>query len=160
LGIAILSIVAWVTVARITAKYSDRYESFYPSLAEADKDGAITRGWVPDELLPRSSRSIHERHDLSHSTEWCAFEFLSTDSQHLLGNLTQVDVPPQRVRHVPSPDVSWWPSVLVGNLDVQRIKKAGFDLYALERPSTSVTTAVYLFAIDWSRGRGFFFVAS
>jgi hypothetical protein len=46
----------------------------------------------------------------------------------------------------------------VGTLDVQTIHKGGFDLYAAERPSTSVTTAVYLFAIDWSKSRGFFFV--
>ena len=138
--------------------HRDLQESFYPSLVEAGKDGAITRGWIPDEFLPRSSRSIHEIHDLSPSTEWCAFEFLPADSQHLLDNLKHVDVLPQRVRHVPSPGVSWWPSVLVGNLDVQRIHKSGFDLYAIERPSTSVTTAVYLFAIDWSKGRGFFFV--
>jgi hypothetical protein len=108
---------------------NDRYETFYPSLAEAGKDGAISRGWTPDEFVPRSSRSIHELHDLSPSTEWCAFEFVPADSQNLLTNLKHVDVPPPSARHVPSPSVSWWPSVLVGNLDVEKIHKAGLDLY-------------------------------
>jgi len=49
------------------------------------------------------------------------------------------------------------PSVLVGNLDVEKIHKSGFDLYFVERPSPSVTTAVWLFAIDWFKGRGFFY---
>jgi hypothetical protein len=137
--------------------HSDRTESFYPSLAEANKDGAITRGWIPDEFIPRSSRAIHEIHDLSPSTEWCAFEFVPTDSQDLLRNVKRVDVLPPSLRHVPSPGVSWWPSVLVGNLDVEKIHKAGFDLYVVERPATSVTTEVWLFAIDGSRGRGFFY---
>jgi hypothetical protein len=137
--------------------HRDRQESFYPSLADADKDGAITRGWIPDDLLPSSSRAIHEIHDLSPSTEWCAFEFVPTDSQNLLRNLKRVDVLPASIERVPNPGVSWWPSILVGNLDAGKIHKAGFDLFMLERPATSVTTAVWLFAIDWSNGRGFFY---
>ena len=156
-GAVLFLIVAWVVVERLSASLSDRYESFYPSLAEAAKDGAITRGWIPDEFLPRSSRSIHEVHDLSPSKEWCAFEFIPADSQNLLANLKHVDVPPLSVGHVPRPGVSWWSSVLVGDLDVEKIHKAGFDLYFLERPATSVTTDVWLFAIDWSKGRGYFY---
>jgi len=40
-GIVGLLIVAWFVVA---TTLNDRYESFYPSLAEARKDGAIDRG--------------------------------------------------------------------------------------------------------------------
>jgi hypothetical protein len=72
-------------------------------------------------------------------------------------HLKQVDVPPPSVGHVPSPGVSWWPSVLAGDLDVERIHKSGFELYFAERPATSVTTTVWLFAIDQSKGRGFFY---
>ena len=156
-GVVLFLITAWVVVARLSASLSDRYESFYPSLAEAAKDGAITRGWIPDEFLPRSSRSIHEVHDLSPSREWCAFEFVPADSQNLLANLKHLDLLPPSVRHVPSPGVSWWPSVIVGNLDVEEIHKSGFDLYFVERSATSVTTAHWFFAIDWSKGRGFFY---
>lgn len=156
-GVVLFLIAAWIAVARLSASLSDRYESFYLSLAEAAKDGAIARGWIPDEFLPRSSRSIHELHDLSPSREWCAFEFVPADSQNLLANLKHVDVLPPSVRHVHSPGMSWWPSVLVGNLDVEKIHKSGFDLYFMETPATSVTTAHWLFAIDWSKGRGFFY---
>ena len=159
MGTAILLSAGWLVVARLSAKFSDRYESFYPSLGEAAKDGAITRGWVPDELLPRSSRSIHEVHNLSPSTEWCAFEFTPADSQNLLSKLRHVAVLPPTLRHVPRPGVSWWPSVLVGDLDVEQIHKSGFDLYFAERPVTSVSTGRWLFAIDWKRGRGFFYFA-
>jgi hypothetical protein len=153
----LLFIVGWVAVSRVAASFNDRSESFYPSLAEAAKDGAIARGWIPDEFLPRTSHSIHEVHDLSPSTEWCAFEFDPTDSQNLLTNLKPVGALPQRVEPVPNPYVSWWPSVLLGNLDVQNVHRAGFDLYFVERPATSISSVVWLFAIDWSHGRGFFY---
>jgi len=135
----------------------DRRESFYPSLADADKAGAITHGWIPDDLLPGSSRAIHEVHEISPATEWCAFEFPPTDSQGLRKNLKSVEALPPSVRRVSSPGVSWWPAVLKGNLDAEKIHREGFDLYLVERPATSVTTDVLLFAIDWPNGRGFFY---
>jgi hypothetical protein len=39
---------------------------------------------------------------------------------------------------------------------VEKIHKEGFDLYVVERPADSVNIGVYLFALDWSKGRGFF----
>ena len=51
---------------------------------------------------------------------------------------------------------SWWPAGPKGDLDVEKIHKEGFDLYVVERPADSVNIGVYLFALDWSKGRGFF----
>src|SRR5882762_2736235 len=73
----------------LVACHSDRRESSYLSLADAKKDGAIDRGWIPD-FLPESSRAIHEVHDMSPSTTWCAFEFLPSDSQGLRKSLKSV----------------------------------------------------------------------
>src|SRR6266567_4415844 len=156
----ILLIAAWLVFTRVSAKLNDRYESFYPSLAEADKDGAITRGWIPADILPSSSRAIHEVHDLSPSREWCAFEFASDDAEKLRKNLKSIDVLPSSVRRVRDPHVSWWPSGLKGNLDTGRIRSEGFDLYEVERPANAVMTDVLLFAVDWSKGRGFFYRTS
>jgi len=135
----------------------DRSESFYPTLADADKVGAIDRGWIPDEWLPASTHSIHEAQELSPENEWCAFEFPPSDSEKLRKNLRRVDALPASVKHVPNPHVSWWPEVLVGDLDLAKIRRAGFDLYTVEKPATSITTATYIFAIDWANGRGFFY---
>jgi hypothetical protein len=155
-----LLIVAWLVFSRLSAKSGDRRESFYPSIVEAQKDGAITRGWIPDDILPSSSRTIHEMHKLSPSTEWCAFEFDPADSQRLRKNLKRVDVIPLPVRSVPNPGASWWPRVLSGDLDVDAIHVEKFDLYTLERQETSVTMEILLFAIDWSKGRGYFYSTS
>lgn len=135
----------------------DYHESFYPSLADANKTEAITHGWIPDDLLPSSSRAIHLVYEISPSTEWCAFEFPPADSQVLRKNLKSVDALPPAVKRVPSPGVPWWPAVLKGNLDVEKIHRAGFELYVVEKPATSITTRIYLFAIDWSKGHAFFY---
>jgi hypothetical protein len=153
-GVVILLILVWIVVP------SRRdYESFYPSLADAAKDEVMSHGWLEDEFLPPSSRSIHVAFDLSPSTEWCAFDFAPADSQNLRKNLRSVDVLPPYIRRVQNPHVSWWPGMLRGNLDREHIHREGFELYVVERPANSVMTDVLLFAIDWSKGRGFFYSA-
>ena len=129
---------------------------FYASLAEAAKAGEADRGWIPD-YLPKTSRAIHITEQLSPSREWCSFEFLPSDSHDLRGTLMNFALLPQSVKRVPSPRASWWPGMLEGNLDQQRIRKEGFELYIVETPADSVSTWVNLFAIDWSNGRGFFY---
>jgi hypothetical protein len=135
----------------------DRREYFYQTHADADKAGEITRGWIPDDLMPSSSRAIHLVEELSPSREWCAFEFLPTDSVKLLQNLKSVDALSSPVNHIRSPHISWWFSVLKGNLDLEKIHKAGFQLYVVERPANSVQMGIYLFALDSSNGHGFFY---
>jgi hypothetical protein len=134
----------------------DNRDLSYSALADAVKAGESDRGWIPD-YLPKSSRAIHLIEQDSPSKEWCGFEFLPTDSQSLRETLKSVAALPPSVRRVPSPAASWWPTTLKGNLDVQKIHKEGFELYIVESPADSVSTWVDLFAIDWSKGRGFFY---
>jgi hypothetical protein len=136
--------------------HGDRFESFYPSLADAVKDRAVERRWVPA-FLPGSSRNIHVTGDLSPSRVWCVFEFLPKDSDQLRKSLKPVDALPPSLRNVPRPAKSWWPSFLEGDLDPKRIHEAGLQLYVVEEPATASTTALELFAIDWAKGRGFLY---
>lgn len=141
----------------LVACHSGRPESFYASLADVKKAEASAQSWIPDDILPASSRNIHVVGELSPSKEWCVFEFLPTDSQNLLKSLKSLDALPPSVKDMPSPRVSWWPSVLVGNLDMEKIHNAGLQLFVLERPANSVDMGIYLFALDLSKGRGFFY---
>lgn len=50
--------------------------------------------------------------------------------------------------------------MLKGNLDVEKIHKAGFELYVVEKPANDVMTDILLFAVDWPKGRGFFYRTS
>jgi hypothetical protein len=140
--------------------HSDRRESFYASLADEGKADASAQSWIPDDLLPASSRNIHDAHEASSSTEWCAFEFVPADSPGFRKHLKGVEALPPSVSRVPSPGVSWWPAVLAGHLDASKIRSDGLDLYLVERPATSVTTEIFLFAVDWAKGRGYFYSSS
>lgn len=152
------TILAFVTLVLLLAACgSDRREYFYQTFADADRAGEMTRGWIPDDLIPSSSRAIHLSEQLSPNKEWCAFEFQPVDSEILKKNLKSIDSLPPSVQHVRSPGTSWWPEVLSGSLDVDKINKAGFQLYVVERPANSVNMGIYLFALDNSRGRGFFY---
>ena len=155
--VSLLMVVLCVGLTSVVlACSSDRHESFYPYLADAKKNGAIDHGWIP-EFLPESSRAIHELHHISPSTTWCAFEYLPSDSKGLQKTLRSINGLPPSLRRVPSPGVSWWPVVLEGNLDVEKINKAGFELYVLERPDTPSSAEVLLVTVDWQKGRGFFY---
>jgi hypothetical protein len=135
---------------------SNSRDSFYSTFADAAKAGEIDRGWIPD-YLPKTSRAIHLTEQDSPSKEWCGFEFLPADSQGLRERLKSIDAFPPSVRWVPSSGVSWWPAMLKGNLDAQKIHREGFELYVVETPADSVTTWINLIAINWSEGRGFFY---
>jgi hypothetical protein len=135
----------------------DHQEHFYRTPADANRDGATDRGRVPDYVLPASVHSIHEAQELSPENEWCAFEFEPTDSEKLRENLKRVDALPPSVERIPNPHAPWWPAMLRGDLDTSKIRSAGFEVYTFQRPATSVTTATYVFAIDWANGRGFFY---
>jgi hypothetical protein len=139
----------------VAAGCGDRRESFYPSLAYAISAGEINRGWIPD-FLPESSRAIHIIYDPASPRTYCVFEFSPNDSQRLMKNLTNLDALPPSVKDVPRSGVSWWPAMLKGNLDVEKIHRAGFTLYVVEEPGPP-NTDILLFAIDWTNGRGLFF---
>jgi hypothetical protein len=140
----------------LSACKGDRRESFYPSLADARRDGATDRGWMPD-FLPESSRSIHELHDLSPSTQWCAFEFLPAEAAALHKRLKSDGSSVPSVRRVPDPGKPWWPAVLAGDFDAKKIHESGLDLFLIVEPETASTKEVLLVAIDWVKGRGFFY---
>jgi len=134
----------------------DRKEYSYSALADAVKAGEVSRGWIPD-YLPTSSHAIHIVYDPSSPRTWCAFEFSPADSQSLKKNLTSVAALPQRLKRVDGPGASWWPDFLKGDLDVARFHGSGFDAYVAEEPDVQSSTDLVLFAIDWTKGRGFFY---
>lgn len=133
-------------------------ERSYATLADADKAGEITRRWIPD-FVPQSSRNIRIIGGVSPTFEYCAFDFSPADSRNFKNAITPVDSLPEWARQVRDPRVRWWPSVLAGRLDVPAIRNAGFEIYTHSELETvgGTGTVSYLFAIDWARGRVFFY---
>jgi hypothetical protein len=129
----LITLVLCVTLAFVSSEgCNQNRDLFYAALTDADKAEEVNRGWIPD-YLPKSSRAIHIIEQLSPSREWCAFEFLPSDSQGLRGALKNIATLPQSAGRVPSPGASWWPAMLKGNLDPQRIHKEGLNYTSSKR---------------------------
>jgi hypothetical protein len=133
----------------------DRRESYYPSFADAVKAGEIARGWIPD-FLPGSSRAIHIIYDPSSPRTWCSFDFSPGESQRLRQALPSDGTPLPQIGKVGDPGVAWWPDFLKGDINGRRLHENGFDLYVLTEPDVPSGTRQLVFAIDWTKGHGFF----
>jgi hypothetical protein len=152
-----LSICCLLVLAAGIACSKDRTEWFYKSLADVDKAEPSAQSWIPNDMLPATSRNLHVAGELSPSREWCAFEFSPSDSEILLKRLSRAYKLPKELRSVPSLRMAWWPSILTGNLRVERIQNAGLQLFVHEEPANAVNKTIYLFALDLKNGRGYFY---
>jgi hypothetical protein len=121
---------------------SEKPKTFYPTLADAIKDGAIERGWIPP-ILPPSSRKITEQHDIDTNIGWIKFTADSADLKILLLRLRvltnqEIDM----LFPLRSPG-KWW--------DIKKESR------------NSLSFAAYDYKISWANGRtedkvGYFFI--
>jgi hypothetical protein len=140
-----------VLIAALTGcRSSHDTEAFYTVRADAEQSAEFDRGWLP-EFLPTSSHAIHLAYDLSPSEVWCAFEFDPADSGKLLNSLKLVDPLALPIMRIPSPEVTWWPKSLEGDLDVQRIRGGGLALYSTTRPVSDVINETLVFGVDQTK---------
>jgi hypothetical protein len=121
------------------------------------REGGRDHSWLDPRLRAHEFSCIHIVYDPSSPRTWCAFEFSPADSQSLKKNLTSADVLPQELKRVDSPGAPWWPDFLKGDLDVARFHGNGFDAYVGEESDVQSSTDLVLFAIDWTKGRAFFY---
>lgn len=120
----------------------------YATLAEARSAGAIERGWVP-EGLPGGAYELREAHDLDTNRRWGLFSFpqgqadtlralLKSDEVDLTG--VTVDIPAR---------IEWWPVLLRGSLDAERIRATGLKAHRS-------ATGDLLFLVNWEQGRAYY----
>lgn len=53
--------------------------------------------------------------------------------------------------------MSWWPEFLKGDVDIGKLRERGFVTYTFVEPAYGSKTNIVLFAVDWDKGRGFFY---
>jgi hypothetical protein len=120
----------------------------YATLAEAQKSGAVERGWMPD-LLPPGAHDIREAHDQARSRRrWGLFSFRPDDEGTLKARLgpeisfdgAGTDAPPR---------IEWWPVLLRGTLDHTQLAATGLKGYAV--PGGELVVAV-----NWNQRRAYY----
>jgi hypothetical protein len=139
---------------------ADYRESFYRTLQDARRDGAMDRGWIPG-YLPISSHDIHEYHRIEHARTWCAFTFGPGDFAEFRSHVDGSAALPKAVSSIQEPDVSWWPDFLRGRLDTAQLQRAGFRFYLNIEPggvrALPEMKLIYLFVVDAQTGHAYFY---
>jgi hypothetical protein len=120
--------------------YGENRVSTYSTYAEAEREGAISRGWIPG-FVPASATDIREVHNLDTNNQWLRFRLTRSVALEMTGSLQPV-VDLDEVRPVSSPP-RWsgpWPH----ERDLQ--EQGEIELYRYGLPGSGARCI----AIDWS----------
>jgi len=124
--------------------------AMYATLAEARAAGAIEKGLVPA-VLPRGAYELRAAYAIHGPARWGLFNFREGDAEALRGILqtgeislagTEMEIPGR---------IEWWPVILRGKLDAERIRTTGLRAY----PARS---AGLVFGVNWEQGRAYYWI--
>lgn len=101
-------------------------ETLYVDMAAAEAGGAVMRGWVPP-FLPRGATEIREAHEIETGETWGRFRLDDTERREFARTLVPATV--AQVGRVRSPRLGWWPEVLEGELNDERVRQAGYVVF-------------------------------
>ena len=142
------AILVALLIAAGACRNIDVVTASYATLDEAKKAGAVERGWVPDGLPPGTTE-IRDAHDLDSNRHWGLFLFPLPEGDALRG-LLQPEEATLAGRSIDIPGrVEWWPVLLRGALDEEKIKSTGLRAYRSVRGDR-------LFLVNWQQGRAYY----
>jgi hypothetical protein len=124
----------------VTASYAD--------LAEARQAGALAKGRVP-EGLPGGTRDMREAFDPDTNARWGLFNFPAAEAPALRGILGASELSLTGERCNPPRRIEWWPILLRGDLDAERIAATGLKAYRSR-------DGALIFAVNWDQGRAYY----
>jgi hypothetical protein len=120
----------------------------YATLAEAERAGAVARGWLPPGL-PAGTHDIREAHGVDTGRRWALFSFRGEDDAALKRVLQPGETSLEgEVCDAPA-RLEWWPILLRGQLDAERIRATGLQTYR------SADTSL-IFAVNWKQRRAYY----
>jgi hypothetical protein len=120
----------------------------YATLAEARQGGAIAKGWIP-EGLPSGSHDIREGHVPGTPQRWGIFEYPQAEEETLRALLEPQEIAVDGLPCDVPARIEWWPRVLRGRLDANRVAATGARVYRAKQ-------GALIFAVNWKQGRAYF----
>jgi hypothetical protein len=120
----------------------------YASRAEARSSGAIDRGWVPT-WVPESAEDIREAHGTDSRRRWGLFNFAPVDGDAIRAALDPAPVSLAGLDSGMPSRVEWWPVILRGTLDAEKIKSAALEAYRTK-------TGNLVVVVNWKQGRAYY----
>ena len=136
---------AFVLIAAAACAAIDAQTNSFATLAEARQAGAIANGWIPDGLPP-GSHDIREGHVPGTPSDGASLTFRNRKT-HRSGHCCsrkRSSTDGQRCE-VPG-RVEWWPIILRGTLDSERIAATQLRAYRAKNGNL-------MFAVNWNQGR-------
>jgi hypothetical protein len=147
-GRFIYAAVASALLTTASCRNTDVVTATYATLDEAQRAGAIERGWLP-RGLPPGTRDIREAHDLDANRRWGLFSFPRDEATVLRQALQQQEVALSGQACDAPGRIEWWPVLLRGILDPEKIQAAGLQAYRSADGNL-------LFAVNWRQGRAYY----
>jgi len=123
----------------------------FSTLAEARQAGAVANGWIP-EGLPAGAHDMREGHVPGTPQRWGLFEYPHAEEAALRALLHPDEIPADRERCEVPARIEWWPRVLRGQLDGDRLAATGARVYRAREGNL-------LFAVNWNQGRAYYWSA-
>ncbi len=108
----------------------------YPTRADAERDGAFARGWLPVDL-PSEASDIMESHNLDSNQMWIRFQPNGMTLDRLLQRCvvaTDVPLPPARQTRR---SAAWWPEALIAGGASRQTTGAAYRCRALGTSSSA-----------------------
>lgn len=124
----------------------------YATLDEARRAGAIDRGWIPDGLPPGTTE-LREAHDLDSNRHWGLFSFSQAEAAGLKRLLEARETSLEGVTIDIPGRVEWWPVLLRGRLDAEKIRSIGLRAYRANDSGR-------VFLVNWEQGRAYYWRGS
>ena len=120
----------------------------YASVAEAKAAGAVDKGLVPA-ILPPNAYELRAAYATNGSERWGLFNFRDADVEALRSVLQPDEISFAGTEMTIPGRIEWWPVILRGTLDAERIQATGLRAY----PSR---TGSLRFAVNWKQGRAYY----
>ena len=120
----------------------------YATVTEARAAGAIDRGWVPADL-PEGAYELRAAYAVDGWERWGLFNFRPEDADALRRVLSPGEVPLAGMRMEIPGRIEWWPVILRGDLDAERIATTGLRAYRARSGGR-------VFGVNWHQGRAYY----
>jgi hypothetical protein len=135
------------TLAAACAGLNSQTNAF-ATLAEARQAGAIANGWIP-EGLPPGSHDLREAHVPGTPQRWGIVNFPPSESDALRALFQPQEMSLQGQRCDMPRRIEWWPVMLRGDLDGDRLAATGIRAYRAK-------SGDLVFAVNWNQGRAYY----
>lgn len=120
----------------------------YNTLGDARAAGAIASGRLPGGLPPGAT-DLREAFNPDTNARWGLFNFPVGEAAHLAGQLGQTEISLTGESCDPPRRIEWWPVLLRGRLDPERVATAGLQAYRSADGELIVL-------VNWKQGRAYY----